>query len=92
MLSQCLWEVNENNKNTRQRMYTNPGTRSITDVKLGNKGEVYYRETIFDKYGREIGHNDYTNHSRSDHPNPHYHPNSVNNPSQHGDVTPGLHP
>lgn len=53
---------------------------------------VYYRETIFDKYGREIGHNDYTNHSRSDHPNPHYHPNPVNNPSQHGDVTPGLHP
>ncbi len=81
--------------NTRQRMYTNPGTRSIMDVKLGNKGEMYYRETIFDEFGRKIGHNDYTNHGRPDissHTNPHYHPNPVNNPSQHGSGIPGLHP
>ena len=81
--------------NTRQRMYTVPGTKSIMDVKLGNKGEMYYRETIFDEFGRKIGHNDYTNHGRPDissHTNPHYHLNPVNNPSQHGSGIPGLHP
>ncbi len=68
---------------------------SIMDVKLGNKGEVYYRETIFDEFGRKIGHNDYTNHGRSDilsHTNPHYHSNPVNNLSQHGSGIPELHP
>ena len=81
--------------NTRQRMYTVPGTKSIMDEKLGNKGEMYYRETIFDEFGRKIGHNDYTNHGRPDissHTNPHYHLNPVNNPSQHGSGIPGLHP
>ena len=79
-------------ENTRQRMYTNPGTRSITDVKLGSNGEMYYRETIFDEYGRKIGHNDYTNHGRPDHANPHHHTNPVGDPSQHSSPVPGVHP
>ena len=87
--------VDGKNINTRQRMYTAPGTRSIVDVKLGSDAEMYYRETIFDEYGRKVGHNDYTDHGRPDvatHTNPHYHPNPVDNPSQHGKGVPGLHP
>lgn len=37
----------------------------------------------------------YIHHGRPDiasHTNPHYHPNPVNNPSQHGGGIPGLHP
>ena len=82
-------------ESTRQRLYTVPGERSIKDVKLGENGEVYIRETIFDKYGRRIGNNDYTNHGRPDVPEhtiPHYHQNLPENPSQHGSATPGLHP
>jgi hypothetical protein len=82
--------------NTRQRLYTVPGERSIRDVKINDKtGEIYIRETIFDEYGRRIGNNDYTNHGRPDvleHTNPHYHLNSYTNPSQHGRAVPGLHP
>ncbi|MGL4107037.1 RHS repeat-associated core domain-containing protein [Clostridium sp. LP20] len=84
------------NINTRQRLYTVPGERSIKDVKINSKtGETYIRETIFDRYGRRIGNNDYTDHGRSDipsHTNPHYHPNPYNNPAQHGEGIPGLHP
>ena len=77
--------------NTRQRLQVSPGTRSIVDVKYGKKG-MYYRETIFDEYGRRIGNNDYTNHGRGDHTNPHYHANSPFDPQMHGNNTPGLHP
>lgn len=82
--------MNGDYENTRQRMYTNPGTRSIMDVKLGSDGNMYYRETIFDEFGRKIGHNDYTDHGRANHANPHYHSNAVNEPSQHGVPTLGL--
>ncbi len=37
------------------------------DVKLGSDGKMYYRETIFDEYGRKIGHNDYTDHGKPIH-------------------------
>jgi|GEM_PF-3389545 len=88
--------MNGKNINTRQRLYTVPGEKSIKDVKINSKtGETYIRETIFDKYGRRIGNNDYTDHGRSDipsHTNPHYHLNPYNNPAQHGDGIPGLHP
>ena len=77
--------------NTRQRLQVSPGTRSIFDVKYGKNG-MYYRETIFDEYGRRIGNNDYTNHGRGDHTNPHYHANSPFDPQMHGNNTPGLHP
>lgn len=80
---------------TRQRLQASPGNRSITDVKYGENGEMYYRETIFDEYGRRIGNNDYTDHGRPDIPShtiPHHHPNSSKDPSQHGDGVPGLHP
>ncbi|WP_017825707.1 hypothetical protein [Clostridium botulinum] len=61
--------MNGKNINTRQRLYTVPGERSIKDVKINSKtGETYIRETIFDKYGRRIGNNDYTDHGRPDIP------------------------
>lgn len=85
----------QSGESTRQRLYTVPGERSIKDVKLGENGEAYIRETIFDEYGRKIGNNDYTNHGRPDMPEhtiPHYHQNPAKNPSQHGSATPGLHP
>ncbi|MCY9556143.1 hypothetical protein [Paenibacillus apiarius] len=82
--------------NTRQRLYTVPGERSIMDVKINEKtGETYMRETIFDKYGRRIGNNDFTDHGRPDiptHTNPHYHANPATDPAQHGKGIPGLHP
>ncbi|KAJ49742.1 hypothetical protein CTM_21528 [Clostridium tetanomorphum DSM 665] len=88
--------MNGKNINTRQRLYTVPGERSIKDIKINGKtGETYIRETIFDKYGRRIGNNDYTDHGRPDipsHTNPHHHPNPYNEPAQHGDGVPGLHP
>ncbi|NFI55029.1 hypothetical protein FDA48_01300 [Clostridium botulinum] len=88
--------MNGKNINTRQRLYTVPGERSIKDVKINSKtGETDIRETIFDKYGRRIGNNDYTDHGRPDipsHTNPSHHPNPYNNPAQHGDGVPGLHP
>jgi len=65
------------------------------DVKYGTNGEMYYRETIFDDYGRRIGNNDFTDHGRPDipaHTIPHHHANVWQNPSQHGPATPGLHP
>ena len=80
---------------TRQRLQAPPGTKSITDVKYGKNGEMYYRETIFDEYGRRIGNNDYSDHGRPNIPShtiPHHHPNSPNDPSHHGDGVPGLHP
>lgn len=88
--------MNGKNINTRQRLYTVPGERSIKDIKINGKtGETYIREIIFDKYGRRIGNNDYTDHGRPDipsHTNPHHHPNPYNEPAQHGDGVPGLHP
>ena len=83
------------NINTRQRLQTSPGTRSIIDVKYGKNGELYYRETIFDQFGRRIGNNDFTDHGTpqvSSHTNPHYHPNSPLDPQAHGGGIPGLHP
>ena len=85
----------ENTINTRNRLQVNPGTRSIVDVKYGKNGEMYYRETIFDKFGRRIGNNDFTDHGTPEipsHTNPHYHPNSPLDPQAHGDGIPGLHP
>ena len=86
---------NGKNPSTRQRLQAPPGTKSITDVKYGKSGEMYYRETIFDEYGRRIGNNDYSDHGRPDIPShtiPHHHPNSPSDPSHHGDGVPGLHP
>ena len=83
------------NINTRQRLQVSPGTRSIFDVKYGSNGEMYYRETIFDEYGRRIGNNDFTNHGMPNvlgHTNPHFHLNSPLLPDMHGDPLPGLHP
>ena len=80
---------------TRQRLQAPPGTRSITDVKYGENGEMYYRQTIFDEYGRRIGNNDFTDHNRPEVPThtiPHHHPNSANDPMQHGKGVLGLHP
>ncbi len=80
---------------TRQRLQVAPGTRSITDVKYGSDGNMYYRETIFDQYGRRIGNNDYTDHGKpyvESHTIPHHHPNQATNPNQHGKGVPGLHP
>ena len=86
--------VGKGNKvNTRQRLQVSPGTRSMMDVKYGKKGEMYYRETVFDEYGRKIGTNDYTDHGMPNaHTNPHYHTNSPLDPSEHGKPKPGLHP
>ncbi len=81
--------------NTRQRLQTSPGTRSIVDVKYGKNGEMYDRETIFDQFGRRIGNNDFTDRGTPgipSHTNPHYHPNSPLDPQAHGDGIPGLHP
>ncbi|MEC0147912.1 RHS repeat-associated core domain-containing protein, partial [Paenibacillus alginolyticus] len=79
--------------NTRERTYTVPGTRSITDQKLSNTGELYERETIYDQFGRRIGNNDYTDHGAPHHhESPHHHPNPWQNPTQHGPNTPDLHP
>ena len=82
--------------NTRQRLQVPPGTHSIIDVKYGDGGKyMYYRETIFDDFGRRIGNNDYTDHNRPEivnHVNPHHHPNPSTAPSQHGDGVIGLHP
>ncbi|QDH21613.1 polymorphic toxin-type HINT domain-containing protein [Saccharibacillus brassicae] len=98
---QRYWEQTYNDPykgepNTRQRLYTTPGNRSIVDQKINTKtGELYKRETIYDEFGRKIGNNDYTDHGRSDvpsHTNPHYHANPYKNPNQHGPGTPGLHP
>ena len=79
-------------KNTRDRRYAAPGTRSIRDRKLGKNGDTYDRETIYDQYGRKIGTNDCTNHGRGDHPNPHHHSNPWQDPDMHGRFIPGLHP
>ncbi|GFI05206.1 hypothetical protein IMSAGC005_04060 [Lachnospiraceae bacterium] len=92
------WEIiisNGDTINTRQRLQTNPGTRSIVDIKYGSNGEMYYRETIFDQFGRRIGNNDFTDHGMpgiASHTNPHYHPNSPLDPQAHGDGIPGIHP
>ncbi len=86
---------NGNVLSTRQRLQVAPGTRSITDVKYSSDGSMYYRETIFDQYGRRIGNNDYTNHGKpyvESHTIPHHHPNPATNPNQHGKGVPGLHP
>ena len=75
--------------NTRQRLYTVPGEGSIKDVKINGKTEeTYLRETKFDKCGR-IGNDDYTDHGRPDISS---HTNPYNEPAQHGDGVPGLHP
>ncbi|MET1176091.1 RHS repeat-associated core domain-containing protein [Paenibacillus amylolyticus] len=98
---QRYWEQNykeiyEKQPNTRDRSYTVPGTRSIVDQKINEKtGQLYSRETIYDKYGRRIGNNDYTDHGRPDvktHTNPHHHSNPWYNPREHGKGVPGLHP
>lgn len=76
----------------------NENTEKITinvEKRSRTNGEVYTREIIFDKYGRKIGNNDYTNHGWPDIPGyiiPHYHQNSVDNLPQHGLAVPGLHP
>ena len=62
------------------------------DIKYGNNGEMYYRETIFDEFGRRIGNNDFTTYGRPDHTNPHYHQNLSSEPHRYGSQTPGLHP
>ena len=88
-----IWDKKTKRINTRPRLYTIPGVRSIIDVKLGSKGEIYYRETIFDKFGRKLGVNDYTDHDDpKKHTNPHHHPNPVEKPSEHKKIKPGLHP
>lgn len=56
---------------------------------------MYYRETIFEQYGRRIGNNDFTNHGIPEipsHTNPHCHFNSPLDPQAHGEGIPGLHP
>lgn len=79
--------------NTRQRLQTRPGIRSIVDIKYGENGQMYYRETIFDSFGRRIGNNDFTDHGTPYiHANPHYHSNSPLDPQAHGSGVPGLHP
>ena len=81
--------------NTRQRLQTNPGTRHIIDVKYGDDGTIYYRETIFDEFGRRIGNNDYTDHGNPKvpaHTIPHHHSNSPMDPQKHGPAEAGLHP
>lgn len=90
----AYWAQDYNPVNsTRLRTYTTPGTRSIIDQKLSSTGEVYSRQTIYDQFGRRIGNNDFTSHGRPlEHANPHYHPDPWNNPTQHGPVTPGIHP
>ncbi len=85
----------KNTINTRQRLQTNPGTRSIMDVKYGRNGEIYFRETIFDRFGRKIGINDFTDHGTPEipsHTNPHYHSNLPLDSQAHGGGIPGLHP
>ncbi len=63
------------------------------DIKYGENGQMYYRETIFDSFGRRIGNNDFTDHGTPHiHSNPHYHSNSPLDPQAHGSGVPGLHP
>ena len=79
--------------NTRQRLQTRPGIRSIVDIKYGENGQMYYRDTIFDSFGRRIGNNDFTDHGTPHiHANPHYHSNSPLDPQAHGSGVPGLYP
>jgi hypothetical protein len=79
--------------NTRPREQTAPGTRQITDKKLSENGELYDRQTIYDRYGRRIGNNDYTDHGRpKQHTNPHHHKNPPTQPDKHGKPMDGLHP
>jgi hypothetical protein len=88
------WEqqYHQQGHGTRFRDQAPPGTRSIVDQKLSREtGEVYRRETIYDQYGRRIGNNDYTNHGRPDHANPHHHTRDPIT-GRRGDDTPGLHP
>ena len=87
-----------NKINTRQRLQVPPETRSIIDVKYsdGKDDYMYYRETIFDDFGRYIGNNDYTNHNRPDikgHTSIHHHYNdSTTQNVVHSSPIPGLHP
>ena len=85
----------KNTISTRQRLQVPPGTRSISDVKYGDDGNyMYYRETIFDDFGRRIGNNDFTDHGKpnvKEHTIPHHHPNPFSDVNQHGSATPGLH-
>ena len=84
---------NEGRINTRQRLQVSPGIQSITDVKYGSNGDMYYRQTIFDEFGRRIGNNDYTDHNMPNvHTNPHYHSNPPTIPDMHGRPMSGLHP
>ena len=79
--------------NTRQRLQTRSGIRSIVDIKYGENGQMYYRETIFDSFGRRIGNNNFTDYGTPHiHSNPHYHSNSPLDPQAHGSGVPGLHP
>lgn len=86
-----------NTINTRQRLQAPPGTRSIVDVKYSKKSDnIYYRETIFDKFGRYIGNNDFTDHKKPwipEHTIPHHHVNdSTKKGSRHSGPISGLHP
>ncbi|MEY8321855.1 RHS repeat-associated core domain-containing protein [Lachnospiraceae bacterium 46-61] len=87
----------QNEMSTRQRLQVPPGIHSIIDVKYGemNGNEyMYYRETIFDEFGRRIGNNDYTDYESPEipsHVNSHYHTNTPTKPSQHGKGVVGLH-
>jgi RHS repeat-associated protein len=86
-------EIFEGIPNTRERTYTIPGTRSVTDEKLSRTGEVYQRQTIYDEFGRKIGSNEFSVHGRPrDHTNPHHHTNDKMNPFGHSSPKPGLHP
>lgn len=82
--------------NTRCRQQVSPGTKSIMDYKIGTTNDGYYgyyRETIYDHFGRKIATVDYTVHNLpKDHTNPHYHRNSPLHPEQHGHVEHGDYP
>lgn len=50
------------------------GAHSTVGTRVGSDGKPYRQGATFDSDGRFTGRTDATNHGRSDHTNPHFHP------------------
>jgi hypothetical protein len=63
------------------------GPHTTLGTRVGSDGKPYTQGATFDKDGNFVGRTDVTNHGRSDHPKPHFHP--AKGPAS---VKPGPHP